>query len=649
MATPLVRIPQPQGGTMYAFSSFSRDITRVFNNPDLNMSFSKYALLDLPDFTESVDGLNTIDFSKLIDASNSSYQEGDANVDWSQTFQGYPLNAEELILKNDDFDPQILQSDSEKLLFKWLNAIGAIRFRNADSNESNTGGYVEETPSNQTGSNYDRVIKYLGSIDVENDISYQGNTYHEVYINVPSSVGHTPTVLLQPGDYNTTANRLYANSEIEGRSGQTHPDPNLSMLAVGDEYDQTTGLYYNIDTNATQSLGINWNDDAYPGVTDDAEIENLSQYGIRGDDFKFNAVLVYYDVYSESNPSNRATNLCGIMILDDIQSTAGAGSKIAEQIKYKPNEVTGLNGNAFSLKLNLKFNSSVDNVGIETNVNDFTTFSMDLFMDTTSLLKNATDMLIQANNRYNSIANRVDEIEQLVLTSQTAEELNNRIKQLENYIDNANLALSDSQSLTQMITNVNYRVNQLIDGTIPSEVQYNTDILFGGNGVNIDKSVPNRIKVHNQVYGYQYSPIFKWDIASEEKVEQIDSNNKINGQEFKQYGIWTKLKPYTNRLSLKELIEPNNDGFPVANGDLNIYIADNSTNWKNGHVFKIVLPTINMNNFNINIKTGINDNFNMIIANLISGQGGDLISNSPYIEVICTDTEIYNFEVDVIR
>ena len=62
MATPLVRIPQPQGGTMYAFASAARDITRAFNSADINFEFSKFALLDLPDFTQSVNNSNTIDF-----------------------------------------------------------------------------------------------------------------------------------------------------------------------------------------------------------------------------------------------------------------------------------------------------------------------------------------------------------------------------------------------------------------------------------------------------------------------------------------------------------------------------------------------------------------------------------------------------------
>ena len=41
--------------------------------------------------------------------------------------------------------------------------------------------------------------------------------------------------------------------------------------------------------------------------------------------------------------------------------------------------------------------SSLDNVGVETNINDFSTFSMDIFFDTTSSLENATKLLLDAN------------------------------------------------------------------------------------------------------------------------------------------------------------------------------------------------------------------------------------------------------------
>jgi hypothetical protein len=644
MATPLVRIPQPRGGTMYAFASSARDMTRAFNNPDLNFEFSRYALLDLPDFTQSTNGANTIDFSlNLVNASGSAYSAGAPNIDFAQTFQNYALNAEELLLQDDDYDPIILQSDAEKLFFKWLSNLGAIRFRTADSNEATIGALTEENNSIQTGAVYDRVVKYIGTIDAENDIAYKGNAYHEVYINVPTSVGSTPTVLFQPRQYNTTATKLYADNVIEGRSGQNHPDPNLNINSVVDTYDVGTGeAYYNIDPNATDSVQIVFNDTSYAQIANVSDVENLLDFAKTGQQFTFNAILVYYDLYSASNPSQRATNLYGILILDEIQSTGGTGSKIHEQIKFKPNEVTGLNGNAFSLKLNLKFNSSLDNVGVETSVNDFTTFSMDLFMDTTTALENATELLIEANRRYGYLAERLDSVENLVVGSQENDELVARIAEVEEQMQNASLQLQDSDSLLQLITKAHDRINSMIDGTIPTEIQYNTDVIFAGAGTRIDKSNPEKIKIINDVNGYSITPAFTWDQVGTPTLITTSSPFDVgaSGQGAQAFGIYAKLLNYTNRLSLQNLLT--ND----PNDDLDIYIDDGSFAWKAGQLFKISFDTINMGGNSINIYTGRATEYDKTIAAL---QPVQLISDKPYIEVVCIDPINYIFEVDILR
>ena len=426
MATSLIRIPQPQGGTMYAFASAAKDITRAFNNPDIKFEFSKFALLDLPDFTTPVNGLNTINLTNQTQASGDQYlADSEANVEFAQSFQSYVLNLEELLLQDDDHDPVLLQSDAEKILFKWLSSLGAIRFKTSDSSESTSGThYTEALDVTGTGQNYERVVKYLGSIDAENDIAYKGNTYHEVYINVPSSVGNTPTVLFSPTNYNTTATKIYSDNEISGRSTQTHPDPNLTMDAIVDVGASAGSLpYYDINSNATDSVQIDFEPLSYHGIASDTKVSTLNDYAKKGQDFRFNAVLVYYDLFSVSTPVNRATNLYGLLILDNIGGNFGIGSKIHEQLKFKPNEITGLNGNAFSLKLNLKFNTSLDNVGVETNINDFTTFSMDLFLDTTTALEHATDLLLRANDLYGGLANRLEELERIVLAGEERDEM----------------------------------------------------------------------------------------------------------------------------------------------------------------------------------------------------------------------------------
>jgi|TARA_B110000908_G_scaffold172403_1_gene239581 hypothetical protein len=646
MATPLVRIPQPQGGTMYAFASSARDMTRAFNSSDLNFEFSKYALLDLPDFTDSVTGSNTIDFDlNLKQASGQDYVAGQPNVDFAQTFQNYALNMEEILLKDDDYDPIILASDSEKIFFKWLSALGAIDFRPTDSNESSTGAYAENNNAILGGANYDRVVKYLGTIDAENDVAYQGNTYHEVYINVPTSVGTSPLVLFKPQNYNTTATKLFPSDtqavNIEGREGQTHPDPNLDLLPVVDNWTVSQGAYYDIATNATDSVVIDFDTASYAGIQNNPDVQSLLDFAKTGQQFKFNAILVYYDLYSQSVPANRSTNLYGILILDDITDSPGPGSKIHEQVKYKPNEVTGLNGNAYSLKLNLKFNSSLDNVGVETSVNDFTTFSMDLFMDTTTALENATDLLLQTNNRYGKVTDRLDTLENIILGTAKAAALEKRIKELEDDFTASSLALQDSNSLLKLVNNAHTKINQLIDGTIPVELQYNTDVIFAGKGTAIDKSIAGKIKVNNTVDGYLLADGFTWDIASSAVVTQITANNLFDPNLANQYGVWSKLVPFSNRLSLKNVLVAN-----AFNADLNIYIDDSTIGWTAGQIFRIALDNIDINGKNIKIWTRTSTNFSQEVANIDPSQ---LITTTPYIEVVCIDPSNYIFEADILR
>jgi len=645
MATPLVRIPQPQGGTMYAFASSAKDMTRAFNSSDLNFEFSKFALLDLPDFTGSVQNSNTIDFElNLKQASGQNYVAGMPNVDFAQTFQNYALNMEELLLNDDDYDPIILQTDSEKIFFKWLSALGSIDFRPTDSNESVLGNYAENNNGVFSGTNYDRVVKYLGSIDAENDVNYQGNTYHEVYINVPTSVGYTPTVLFRPTEYNSSATKLYAEDYIEGRKGQNHPDPNINLSTIVDAYTADSGAYYDVQTNATNSVQIDWDPSSYEEINNDSKTKSLLDFAKKGQKFNFNAVLVYYDLYSKSVPANRATNLYGILILDDIADSPGPGSKIHEQIKFKPNEVTGLNGNAFSLKLNMKFNSSLDNVGVETSVNDFTTFSMDLFMDTTTALENAAEVMIQANKRYSKIVERLNGIENIVFSSRDAATLSSKLDLLESQFEAASIQLADSGALLALITKAHTKINQLIDGTIPVELQYNTDVIFNGKGTVIDKSIPNKIKINNTVEGYSINEIYLWNIAGEAIAAKLSSTLQfdvaLDGEGADKYAIWSSLLSYSNRLSLKNIL----DGSP--NSDLNIYIDDKVNSWEAGQVLKIAFDVIDMSGNNIKIWTGSTSGFTQSIADIDITQ---LITNKPYIEVVCIDPVSYTFEYDILR
>ena len=649
MATPLIRIPQEQGGTMYAFSSAARDLTRAYYNPDIVFEYSKFALLDLPVVSEPAPGStnNYIQFSNLFEggqggvapAYSDTTPDDNANRHFAQTFQNYALNLENFILNDDDFDEALYSSDAEKILFKWLNHIGAFRVRNATSQEASSGfsRVIEENNSELTGSEYSRLVQYIGDIDVSNDKNYQGNTYNEVFINVPSSVGYTPEVLFRASEYNTTATQYQPLSVINGRSGQTHPDPNINLEALADTIDGTI----NLDITETYHYGIEWNSAAYAKIVNDNTLNNIFDYSKRGGDFRFNAILVYYDMYSKSNVGNRSTNLYGIILLDNWKyDPASTGWYIPEFTKYKPNEVTGLNGNAYALKLNVKFNSSLDNVGVEKNINDFSTFSMDIFFDTTSALEHASKILLEANKNYSDIISRFENLENLFLTQLDQEDLVLRLNQLETAIQNASLNFSSSSDILDLISSTNQRLNQVINGEIPSEIQYNTDILKAGDGTKIDKSAPNSIKIHNTNYGYYLNELYSYEVSTGQILSTVNSDTPFNPLNSSTDAIWSRIKRYENlvRIYLEQ---------EVFSSNLNIYLDDTITEFKKGQVVKFTFktPILNLDNNSINIYTDKQNGWKL----KASISASDLLSNKPYIEMICVDEINKTFELEIIR
>ena len=172
MATPLIRTPQVSGGVFYAFASASKDLSKTFNNDQLKFQFSKYALLNIPNIEVPLNQQNYIQFL-TVDGAIYNGLNADNNVNLAESFQNYALNLEALLMADNDYDITIKQSVAERVFFKWLKELGAIRFRNASITEksANTGSlFVEETTATSGTLRYNRVVEYLGNIDVTNNV-----------------------------------------------------------------------------------------------------------------------------------------------------------------------------------------------------------------------------------------------------------------------------------------------------------------------------------------------------------------------------------------------------------------------------------------------------------------------------------------------
>jgi hypothetical protein len=375
----------------------------------------------------------------------------------------------------------------------------------------------------------------------------------------------------------------------------------------------------------------------------------------KAEDFTFNAALVYYDTYSASNPSDKATNLYGILILDDYVNSGAGASYLKRFDKFKPNRITKLNGNGYSLKLDIRFDTSISNSGVETLINDYNTFSMDLFIDASTRMQEAAEMFLDTEIDVIDIKDRLTKLENFMFSQAQIDELSQRISILEQSLINAKLAFSSSSTILDLINKNADNINQILSGNLSVNLTYNTDVLYQGDGILLDKSVPNQVKIVNKNQGYTNFSICKNSstIYNPQKTLKSTANNGIDPNSLADNNILV-LGAYTNYF--KQLNDSHENvnalsGIEIFQDDLYINI-DDTNSWQKGQSFRIVFADpIDINNFTIYIKTDSANKlgsgiFGITVGTVIPSM---LISDRPIIDIICTDESLYKFNIDIIR
>lgn len=683
MPTPLINSLRVQGGTLYTFTSAANDISKTFTDDDNRFVFSKFVLLDIPNVATPLNDANNIVWESIGATGNilpnSSVPLSDLsldnNVNLAQSFQNYLLNFEQLILDGNNTLAQSYNQDqlytvSERIFWKWLANINAIRFRNATSAESTVAGrIVEEDPSVA----YTRVVKYIGDIDIVNNVSRGGHAYSEVYMNVPVTHGNTPLILFQTlADTNYSPSRIWTNGNefIAGRdAGSIHP----SGLSTNAYYDNDINNQYiasSIFGDITNFAGIassspsspkpilrsradglivDMDPSSYKPIADNPEISIIPEFNStdQSADFSFNAALIYYDTYSASNPQNRGRNLYGILILDDFVNEGSGIASLKRFDKFKPNAITKLNGNGYGLKLNVKFDTSVDNVGVETIINDYNTFSMDLFIDASTRMQETADIFLEQVNEITDIRRRLSGLESFYFTQAQLTEITQRISDLERSLSNSNMAFQSSTSLLDLINQNADNLNLILSGNLSVPLTYNTDVLKTGDGILLDRSVPNEVRIINRTQKYSNFMICQ-------NTNGFLSTSLNNGQSPNNVNIGNQilLDKFTNYF---RQINQNPDPFTnIENFDDNLIInvRDKNQKWKKGQVLRFVFnDPINTMSNNIIFRTDSENEKNNGIYGITIGiiTTPMLLSNKPIFEIICVDETQYIFNIDILR
>jgi hypothetical protein len=695
---PLIRTPQLQGGTFYTFSSAARDLSKTINNTNLRLVFSKYVLLNLPNF----DSLPFSDFGSFQNYMQFDTVDGDIvngglssdrNVDFAESLQNYALNLESLILNDAEYDTSLKQGVAERVFFKWLKETGAIRFRDATTGEVSptviAPKFTEENSASTGAVQYQKVVQFIGDIDVINNVEKGGDSYTEIYIYVPTQVGNTPTVLFKTtSDANYQPGMIAQGSSeyILGRDINTvHPegldfrayydvddvvnwtDPDADWM--NDPYPQTvTNAYFTEPTSFTDAansdikkypadynnpsgfsgvayrrskldgIGIDFEPNDYAAIVADPTVDTIMQFNgsDQAGNFEFNAVLVYYDLYDVSSPLEKATNLYGILLLDNITPTV-AGGYIQRTPKYKPNSLTGENGNSYGFKLNLRIDASILTTGVSAIVNEYSTFSTGQFVEAVAELQQSVKFFETQQLKYGALDTRVSALENRATTIYDVQSINAKVDQLETNLQNARMNYSSSTAILDMINKINKELGNLVNGDVSVNLQYNTDVLYKGSGIDLDKSVPNKVKVTNTVQSYAI------DVPTDLNNAIITATAPLDIS-ITSPGVVYLLETYTNMCRIYTT--------GTAGGDVSIFIDDSSNPFKKGQTARIVFPNlIDMAGRNIQLFTdSLNrkgyGTYGVTIGNIFSS---DLMSNRPIIEITCLDGDSYSFAIDILR
>ena len=525
-ATPLLSLIKK--GTFVTFQSAAEDMNNVFAQSDANRKFvfSKFALLNIPHITDQQSvKQNSINFNNIeghfVNGLNQNLSILERHrLDFCERFQNYLMNLETLITNQKTYDRTNPRTVSERIFFKWLKEIGAIRYQENASSNTQTKLFSEEESST-----YDRVVQYIGEIDMQGSNSNTNeNSFNEVYINVPSQAGNTPTVLFKSISDNNYNERTVIRGEgelIKGRNKNQNPTAaGLTIEAIYDQDVHHKSLNY--ENGWYTSKGIDNNNCYYAdplfsdagndvikrettdkkrvhtykrsrldGVSIDFDLSDyedvvsynksntdriltFNQYNQleKANNFDFNVILVYYDTYSVDNPSDSVTNLYGVLFVDDFKLD-GNNAKIGTLTKIQQDNLINQQGNGIGFRLNFKFDVSNNTVDrkVEVSVNDYNTFSMQMFMEamnTVAAMNRNYETLLQYNQK---LIEQNKSLQDIIRTLNVPEyrAMIARYRSLP-VISNSNSGLND------IVSKLSQKVNEILSGKTTVEVVNNLSV-----------------------------------------------------------------------------------------------------------------------------------------------------------------------------
>lgn len=575
---PFLKKMKTNGGTLYVFPSVSRDLTRTLVSNDYEFKFSYFACLNLPNIKtgEYTDGSEKGLYLDTLFEKNNTYptRMGTSGESMSnaitENLQNYVMNFETAILNgmgdNDDYDDEILTTVSEKVFWNWMQKVGAIKF-----NESGTA---------EDAAIQERTVVYIGSLDIMNTVEIGGDAFEELYIHVPSTAGASTNVYFRTGEMTDNKNYLNKTYSVAGYEN------NLIGRSGSNSEVTTTRPLYDVDSGSNCYRGdvghtIDFRDSSYAGGDGISTMNGNSL-----EDFEFNAVLIYYDLYEKtSTPNVRrvASNLYGILFLEEVKPEALGGNMKGYIQRYpKKKETVYGNGNSYALKLDFK----VDTIGdttypdpINSTINENEEIrdhvvAMTLYIRALEQLQNCIDFFFTQKNELVKLSERISTLENTVMGIDTVASLKQDINRLYDLCDGN--AIVDVSALLGLIDANTKKLDNIMNGGKDLKLQFDTDVLQPGVGIGMEKS-QNKVVISSE-QRYSINTVIDGNDSTGE-VEITDRNPVSTVYPAKYCKM--KLKPGENFA----VIYIRDEGDSETN--FKIDVDDKECGWEVGQSLKI--------------------------------------------------------------
>lgn len=687
--TPLIKKIR-NTGTLFTFQSAGEDFTSSGFGAARSIEFSKYALLKIPPIVQPTNNKNDIQFQSIEGAyttglSNDSPPPQGDRTDLAQSLQNYLFNLETILIRDNNYNRNLPLTVSERIFFKWLKEIGAMRFREAEVGEKvetlTEKRFVEEDDNDNTGAGnlYDSVVKFIGELTIVGTQVYNATTSRQLYLMMPTQSGDTPVVLFKTlEDENYAAGQTIkqpTNQNIEFIQGRDISDqPTLAGLNVSAFYDQDVpigGYDYESNGNAGEiwfqnlavngpnayftdetfddpsndiitrddgvnqvtyirskldGISIDWDYASYKAFSDNALLRGFQDYNQTPDsrDFDFNAVLLYYDVFDVGTPEDRTTNLYGVLFLDDLANISTGGAQIPSVSKIKADKATNKQGTGFGITVNLKNDVTSDTVDteVEVTVNDYNTFSMVLFTEAMGYVKKANANYEESMLALQQATQKITELQTLILTGDTFAQLQQEIESLRSQI----LDVQNSESVLEMIESLQLQVDQIRSGDAAVPINLLFDIITR-DGLKATQEGDNLILRNLR---QRYGKINRFPLDTSGAADVL--NNRID------LGEYDTLYSHYNQGQIK-----------TTEGNIPIYINDSPNAWRNNQILEIIFEDeVDFGNFGLIIYTDAINRFqNASPYSQLVGTVRSINSTKPSIKIICVDANNYEFIVSV--